>query len=55
MIRQNMNEEKFAFINARQMPDKEKRERADFIIDTGKNLENTREQVYYVIKKLLKN
>lgn len=55
MIRQDMNEEKFAFINARQMPDEEKRKRADFIIDTGKDLENTREQVFYVIKNLLKN
>ncbi|GAA4658264.1 dephospho-CoA kinase [Bartonella pachyuromydis] len=55
MIRQDMSEEKFAFIDARQMPDKEKRKRADFIIDTGKDLENTREQVFYVIKNLLKN
>lgn len=55
MIRQNMNEEKFAFINTRQMSDKEKRKRADFVIDTGKDLENTREQVFYVIKNLLKN
>ncbi|WP_375701165.1 dephospho-CoA kinase [Bartonella sp. AA81SXKL] len=55
MIRQGMNEKKFAFINAQQMPDEKKRERADFIIDTGKDLENTRQQVFDVIKKLLKN
>ncbi|WP_273719661.1 MULTISPECIES: dephospho-CoA kinase [unclassified Bartonella] len=55
MIRQNMNEEKFTFINARQMSDEEKRKRADFVINTGKDLENTREQVFYVIKNLLKN
>ncbi len=55
MIRKNMNEEKFAFINARQMSDEEKRKRADFVIDTGKDLENTREQVFYLIKNLLKN
>ncbi|WP_455479415.1 dephospho-CoA kinase [Bartonella sp. B23] len=55
MIRPNMNEEKFAFINAKQMSDEKKRERADFIIDTGKDLENTRQQVFYVIKSLLKN
>ncbi|UTO28405.1 dephospho-CoA kinase [Bartonella harrusi] len=55
MIRQNMNEKKFAFINARQMPDEKKRERAHFVIDTGKELENTRQQVLNVIKKLLKN
>ncbi|PIT71099.1 dephospho-CoA kinase [Bartonella tribocorum] len=55
MIRQGMNEKKFAFINAQQMPDEKKRERADFIIDTGKDLENTRQQVFDVIKNLLKN
>ncbi|WP_273757502.1 dephospho-CoA kinase [Bartonella sp. AU55XJBT] len=55
MIRQGMNEKKFAFINAKQMPDEKKRERADFIIDTGKDLENTRQQVFDLIKKLLKN
>ncbi|WP_375685928.1 MULTISPECIES: dephospho-CoA kinase [unclassified Bartonella] len=55
MIRQGMNEKKFSFINAQQMPDEKKRERADFIIDTGKDLENTRQQVFDVIKKLLKN
>ncbi|CAK00509.1 dephospho-CoA kinase [Bartonella tribocorum] len=55
MIRQGMNEKKFAFINAQQMPDEKKRERANFIIDTGKDLENTRQQVFDVIKELLKN
>ncbi|MBB4075886.1 dephospho-CoA kinase [Bartonella fuyuanensis] len=55
MIRQGMNEKKFAFINFQQIPDEKKRERADFIIDTGKDLENTRQQVFDVIKKLLKN
>ncbi|ATP11663.1 dephospho-CoA kinase [Bartonella henselae] len=55
MIRQNMSEKKFAFINGRQMSDEKKRARADFIIDTGKDLENTREQVLFVIKSLLKN
>ncbi|KEC56067.1 dephospho-CoA kinase [Bartonella koehlerae] len=55
MIRKNMNEKKFSFINARQMPDEKKRARADFIIDTGKDLENTRQQVLFVIKSLLKN
>ncbi|EJF74593.1 dephospho-CoA kinase [Bartonella alsatica IBS 382] len=55
MIRPNMNEEKFAFINAKQISDEKKRERADFVIDTGKDLENTCQQVFYVIKSLLKN
>ncbi|WP_273722368.1 dephospho-CoA kinase [Bartonella sp. AU18XJBT] len=52
MIRKGMNEKKFAFINSQQMPDEKKRERADFVIYTGKNLENTRQQVFDVIKKL---
>ncbi|WP_455466083.1 dephospho-CoA kinase [Bartonella sp. B39] len=55
MIRPNMNEKKFAFINAKQMSDEKKRECADFVIDTGKDLESTRQQVFYVIKSLLKN
>ncbi|AGF75162.1 dephospho-CoA kinase [Bartonella vinsonii] len=55
MIRPNMNEKKFALILARQMSDEKKRERADFIVDTGKDLENTRQQVFCVIKKLREN
>ncbi|MET3589057.1 dephospho-CoA kinase [Bartonella silvatica] len=55
MIRPNMSEEKFAFISSKQMSDEKKRERADFVIDTGKDLENTRQQVFCLIKKLLKN
>ncbi|WP_019223057.1 dephospho-CoA kinase [Bartonella rattaustraliani] len=55
MIRPNMSEEKFAFIHAKQMPDEKKRERAHFVIDTGKDLENTRQQVLSVIQSLLKN
>lgn len=54
MIRPNMNEKKFTFINSRQISDEKKRERADFIIDTGKDLENTRRQVFCLIKTLLK-
>ncbi|GAA5104395.1 dephospho-CoA kinase [Bartonella jaculi] len=55
MIRPNMNEEKFAFINAKQISDEKKRARADFVIDTGKDLENTRQQVFDIMKILLKN
>ncbi|WP_455477045.1 dephospho-CoA kinase [Bartonella sp. B41] len=55
MIRQNMSEKKFEFINSRQIPDEKKRKLADFIIDTGKNLESTRQQVFCVIESLLKN
>ncbi|BBL52746.1 dephospho-CoA kinase [Bartonella quintana] len=55
MTRPDMNEKKISFINAKQMPDEKKRERADFIINTGKDLENTHQQVFSVIENLLKN
>jgi dephospho-CoA kinase len=40
---------KFAQILALQIPDEEKRRRADFIIDTGTPQEQTREQVRSII------
>ncbi|ENN92498.1 dephospho-CoA kinase [Bartonella schoenbuchensis] len=55
MNRPNMSEEKFAAISAKQISDEKKRERADFVIDTGKSLDNTRQQVFRIIKSLLKD
>lgn len=45
MRRAGMTEEKLDNILARQMPDEEKRERADHVVDTSGPLDNTRAQV----------
>ena len=50
--RPGMNEEKLAAILAKQLPDADKRARADFIIETDKGLDHAREQVRKVIASL---
>ena len=52
LSRPNMTEEKFAAILAKQLPDAEKRERADFIVDTGQGLEVARRDVQAVLETL---
>ena len=50
--RPGMTEEKFQLILSRQMPDKEKRRRADFLIDTGRGLEAARKRVEEIVETL---
>lgn len=52
LSRPGMTAEKFALILSRQMPDVEKRKRADFIVHTDAGLEAARKQVEEVIETL---
>jgi len=52
LARPGMTSEKFEQILALQVPDAEKRERADFVIDTGTSLEATREAVASIVRTL---
>lgn len=51
--RDGWTEEKFQAVLARQIPDSEKRMRADFIIDTSKGLEYAENEVDNIISRLM--
>ncbi|MBX3593637.1 dephospho-CoA kinase [Sphingomonas sp.] len=53
LARPGMTAERFESILARQMPDSEKRTRADFVIPTGGSLDDTRDAVRAVIACLI--
>jgi dephospho-CoA kinase len=52
--RPDMNAEKFETILAKQMPDADKRARADFIVDTSRGFDAAREQVREILKSVAK-
>ena len=52
LARPGMSVEKFEMILSRQMPDAEKRKRADYIIETDKGLDFAREQVHNILQEL---
>ena len=50
--RPGMTAQKFAAIAANQMPDAEKRKRADFVVDTSKGFDSAREQVREILARV---
>jgi dephospho-CoA kinase len=54
MARPGMTDEKFASLLAKQMPDAEKRARADFIVDSSQSFDHARAQVHDILKAVAK-
>ena len=52
--RPGMTEEKFAALVGKQVPDAEKRRRADFIVDTSQSFDHAREQVRDILQAIAK-
>jgi dephospho-CoA kinase len=52
--RPDMTEEKFAALIAKQMPDAEKRRRADFIVDSSQSFDHARAQVRDILRAIAK-
>ena len=52
--RPSMTEEKFESLVAKQMPDAEKRRRADFIVDTSQSFDHARAQVRDILRSVAK-
>ncbi len=54
MRRPGMTEEKLDALIARQLPDADKRAKADFVVDTGSSLEDTQRQIDAVVREIMK-
>jgi dephospho-CoA kinase len=54
LARDDMTDEKLDAIVARQMPDAEKRKRADFVVDTSHGLEPVRAQIRDILDQVVK-
>jgi dephospho-CoA kinase len=54
LARGTMDEEKFNSIVARQMPDAEKRKRADFVVDTSQGLDPVRARIRDILAEAVK-
>uniref|UniRef100_A0A7C1T3M1 Dephospho-CoA kinase n=1 Tax=Agrobacterium albertimagni TaxID=147266 RepID=A0A7C1T3M1_9HYPH len=52
LARPGMTEEKFQLILSRQVPDAQKRARADYVIDTGHGIDSARAQVKTIVREL---
>jgi dephospho-CoA kinase len=47
-----MTEERFLSLVAKQLPDEEKRRRADFVVDTSQGFDSARAQVRAILQNL---
>lgn len=52
LSRPGMTEERFASVLAKQLPDEEKRRRADFVVDTSQGFDSARAQVHAILRAL---
>ena len=54
LARPGMTEERFSAFLAKQLPDEEKRRRADFVVDTSQGFDSARAQVHAILLNLEK-
>ncbi|CAN5492023.1 dephospho-CoA kinase [soil metagenome] len=55
LARPGMTEEKLALLLSRQIPDSEKRRRADFVVDSGQGIDRARAQIRAILVALSPN